>query len=142
MGWTNEYKIQRLPGSGWDDYTGTVPINLSATPAVPAWHGLTTLTYQFAPIPVSVGVRWRYIAAMKDISTVLNPASTIPGADSYSYLDVVGSWKITDRIELNSSITNVTGHVPPTLSATDGMTQTALYDIDKLTYLLSLHAKF
>ena len=142
LSWVNEYKIQQVPGAPWFDYTGSVPINLSATPAVPAWHSLTTLSYTVAPIPVTVGVRWRYVNAMRDISTVLNPASRVPGVRRYNYFDLVASWNITDRIDLSGTVTNLSGQAPPIVSGTPGATQPALYDITARTYLVSLHARF
>jgi iron complex outermembrane recepter protein len=141
MSWIQQYRIQVLPHTAWNNYTGTVPINLSATPPVPVWHSLTTVSYAFQPIPVNIGLRWRYIDAMSDISTVLNPASTIPGVPAYNYLDLMASWKITKNIDLTGTLTNLTGKIPPIVSGTPGETQTALYDIDR-AYLLSLHAKF
>lgn len=142
VSWIHEYEIQQVPGAAWNDYTGTIPINLSATPAVPVWHSLTTLSYQVAPIPVSVGIRWRYIDAMRDISTVLNPASTIPGVRRFNYFDLVAGWNITDRISLSGTVTNLGGQTPPIVSGTPGETQTALYDIAPRTYLVTLQARF
>ncbi len=142
MSWTDEYKIQQVPGAPWLDYTGSVPINLSATPAVPQWHSLSQLSYTVAPIPVTVGLRWRYIDAMRDISTVLNPASAVPGVRRFNYLDVVASWNITDRIDVSGTVTNVSGQTPPVVSGTPGETQPALYDIAPRTYLVTVHAKF
>lgn len=142
LSWIDEYKIQRVPGAPWADYTGTIPINLSATPPAPVWKALTTLSYQVAPIPVSVGLRWRYINGMRDISTVLNPASTVPGVRRFNYLDVTANWNITDHFDVSGVVTNVTGQIPPIVSGTPGATQTALYDISARTYLLTVHARF
>ena len=142
VSWLSDFKIQQVPNAPWNDYTGTVPINLSATPAAPTWHTLTTLSYQLAPIPLTMGLRWRYINGMKDISTVLNPASLVPGVRRFNYLDLVASWNITDRIDLSGTVTNITGQTPPIVAGTPGATQTALYDITSRVYLLSLHAKF
>lgn len=142
VSWTQHYKIQQIPGEPWLEYAGTVSLPLSPTPPVPPWHALTTLSYQFAPIPVTLGVRWRYIDAMADESIVLNPASTVPGVPSYNYLDLIARWQITKNIDLSGTLTNLFNKVPPIIDATPGETQTALYDITGLTYLLTLHAKF
>jgi outer membrane receptor protein involved in Fe transport len=140
--WIHEYEIQLVPGSPWLNYTGSIPINLSATPAVPVWHTLTTLSYSVAPVPITVGVRWRYIDGMRDVSTVLNPTSTIPGVRRFNYFDLVASWNITDHIDLSGTVTNLSGQTPPVVAGTPGETQPALYDIAPRTYLLTLHAKF
>jgi outer membrane receptor protein involved in Fe transport len=100
------------------------------------------LGYQVAPIPVTVGIRWRYIDSMRDISTVLNPASTIPGVRRFNYFDLVAGWNITDRISLSGTVTNLSGQTPPVVSGTPGETQTALYDIAPRTYLVTLQARF
>jgi iron complex outermembrane receptor protein len=142
LSWTDQYKIQQVPGSPWYDYAGSVPINLSATPAIPIWHSLSTLSYQVAPIPVTVGLRWRYIDAMRDISTVLNPASLISGTRRYNYVDFIASWNITDRIDISGTVTNLSGQTPPIVSGTPGETQPALFDIAARTYLVTFHAKF
>lgn len=142
MSWTEDYKIQQVPGSPWLDYTGSVPINLSTVPPVPEWHSLSTLSYQLAPIPVTVGLRWRYIDAMRDSSTVLNPASLVPGVRRYNYLDLIASWNITDHFDISGTVTNLSGQTPPIVAGTPGETQPELFDITARTYLLSFHAKF
>jgi outer membrane receptor protein involved in Fe transport len=138
---TQHFEIQQVPGAPWLEFGGTISLPLSTTPPVPTWHGLTSVTYQFQPIPVNVGVRWRYVGAMDDQSLVLNPASTIPGVSSYSYFDLMANWKITSKISLGGTITNVSNKIPPVVGGTPGQTQKALYDITGKTYLLSLHAK-
>jgi iron complex outermembrane recepter protein len=142
LSWTEHYEIQQLPGLPWYDYAGAISLPLSPTPPVPAWRALTTLNYTFAPIRLTLGLRWRYIDAMADQSLVLTPASRIPGVHSYDYLDLMASWKITDHIDLSGTLTNLSGKVPPIVDATAGMTQLGLYDIGPRTYQLMLHAKF
>ena len=142
LSWTDHYEIQPLPGLPWYDYAGTISLPLSPTPPVPTWRALTTLSYTFTPIPVTVGLRWRYIDAMADQSVVLAPAAKIPGVPAYNYLDLVASWKITDHIDLSGTMTNLSGRGPPIVDATAGMTQLGLYDIGPRTYLVTLHARF
>jgi iron complex outermembrane recepter protein len=140
--WTNHYEIQQLPGAPWYDYAGTISLPLSPTPPVPKYRALTTLSYTFQPIPITVGLRWRYINAMADQSIVLAPASKIPGVPTYNYLDVVASWNITDQIDISGTVTNLTSRAPPIVDATAGETQLGLYDIGPPSYLLTIHAKF
>jgi len=142
VSWTDHHQIQQLPGLSWYDYAGTISLPLSPTSPVPTWRALTTLNYTFEKLPVTVGLRWRYIDAMADQSVVLTPASKIPGVPTYNYLDLVASWKMTDRIELSGTLTNLAAKVPPIVDATAGMTQLGLYDIGPRTYLLTLHVKF
>jgi len=142
LSWTEHYEIQPLPGLPWYDYAGAISLPLSPTPPVPRWRALTTLSYTFEPLRVTLGLRWRYIDAMADQSVVLTPASAIPGVPAYNYLDLVASWKITDHMDLSGTLTNLAGKVPPVVDATAGMTQLGLYDIGPRTYQLTLHARF
>jgi iron complex outermembrane receptor protein len=140
--WTDEFEIQTVPKTPWNNYVGTVSQLLSPTPPLPRWRGLTTLSYALAPVPVTVGLRWRYIDGMVDSSKVLTPNSTIGGVGTYNYLDLVASWKISNHLDLSGTLTNLTGRTPPIVNGTPGFTQPQLYDITNLTYLVSLHGKF
>lgn len=140
--WTDHFEIQQLPGQPWYDYGGTISLPLSATPPVPTWRALTTVNYTFEPIPVTMGLRWRYIDAMADQSVVLTPSSKIPGVPAYNYLDWVARWNITDHIDVSATIANLLQRIPPAVDATPGETQLGLYDIGPRTYLLTVHAKF
>jgi outer membrane receptor protein involved in Fe transport len=142
LSWTDRYDIQQLPNSPWVQYGGTISLPLSPTPPVPTWRALTTLTYAFQPIPVTAGLRWRYINAMADQSMALNPASLIPGVPTYNYLDFVASWKMSDHLELSGTATNLTKKDPPIINATAGLTQLGFYDLGPRTYLITLRGKF
>jgi iron complex outermembrane recepter protein len=141
LSWTNHFEIQQLPGQPWYDYGGTISLPLSATPSVPTWRALTTLNYTFEPIPVTLGLRWRYIDAMADQSVVLVPSSTVPGVPAYNYLDLVAKWNITEHVDVSATIANLLQRIPPEVDATPGETQLGLYDIGPRTYLLTVHAK-
>src|SRR6201999_4362005 len=104
----------------WYEYAGTISLPLSPTPPVPKWRALTTLSYTFEPLPITLGRRWRYINAMPYQSVVLPSTSKIPGVATFNYLDAVASWNITDKIDLSGTVTNLTSKTPPIVDATAG----------------------
>lgn len=78
--------------------------------------------------PVDVGVRLRYIGSMRDISTVANPASTVPGTDAVTYVDLNLGYKLNDMFTLRAGVINLFNREPETTNGQPGLSEPNLYD--------------
>lgn len=137
---TDSYRVQLLPGSAWQEYAGTIDGTQGAGLPLPDWKLLTTLTYSVGP--AELGVRWRHLPSMKDVTSVTRPTSPAPGVGAYDMVDLTGSLKIRDGLVLRAGISNVADKDPLQIAGTFGLTQPGTYDIVGRSYFLALQARF
>jgi len=144
IGYLNAYKVQLLPGAGFVDYTGISNggAGTGSVPprATPKWKALTTLGYRSDV--TSVGLRWRYQDAMKDVSSVLTPATASVGVKSYQLFDLFGSYKLGKSIELRAGINNLFDRGLPLISSSQNGTDVALYDPIGRSFYAGVKFKF
>jgi iron complex outermembrane receptor protein len=104
IGWLHNYSVQLLPGAAFLDYTGVSNggAGTGAVPprATPKWKALTTFGYRSSA--VGARLRWRYQNAMRDVSSVLTPATAAIGGPAYSLLDLFGTVKTNKQFELRA----------------------------------------
>jgi iron complex outermembrane recepter protein len=137
----DSFEIQAQQGGSYAQYAGTVGSSSASQPgSLPEWKALTTLTYRNDLF--TVGARWRFINAMRDASIATNPASTIPGVPSVSYVDLFGRWQLSEAFELHAGVNNVADEQPPVLRATPGTTEPNTYDVLGRAYYLALTTRF
>lgn len=132
LGWVDRYEIEAVQGGIVYDYTGAVGY-------VPEWKAVSHLRYAYAPF--SVGLRWRYIGEQQHASKVTNPASTTPGVDAYSYVDIFGDWKLSDTFSFRAGINNALDKAPPQVGGTPGSTHASTYDIYGRQYFVGFSVK-
>ena len=140
MTFVNHFKVQQLPGNPFLDYAGTVALPLGVLPSIPRFRSLTSFSYEHDRF--NVGIRWRHIAAMDDVTAVTRPSSPAPGVPAYELFDLLAGVKVNDWIQLNGTITNLTDKEPPVVAASPGNTDRALYDVLGRSFLLTLQARF
>lgn len=124
--------MQSVQGGPVHDYAGFVG-------TLPSWKAISHLRY--ARGPASAGLRWRYIGAMEHSSKVLNPASTTPPVDAYSYFDLFGRWTLGERLSVNAGINNLLDKAPPQVGGVPGSTHNATYDIYGRQFFVGLSLK-
>ncbi|WP_024868452.1 TonB-dependent receptor domain-containing protein [Pseudoxanthomonas suwonensis] len=129
VSWVDRYEVQSVKGGPVYDYAGYVG-------TLPTWKAVSQVRYQQGP--GSVGLRWRYIGAMEHSSKVLNPASTTPPVDAFSYFDLFGSWQFGSRVRLGAGINNLLDKDPPQVGGTPGATHNSTYDIYGRQYFVGL----
>ncbi|MET0338754.1 MAG: TonB-dependent receptor, partial [Caulobacter sp.] len=145
VNFTNAYKVQLLPGSAWVEYSGTIDGTQAATtPPVglplPKSKIFANLTYRVGP--AEIGLRWRHLPKMDDVTSVTRPASPAPGVGSYDIFDLNGGWKFSDKTSLRAGVTNLFDKDPPVVGGTLGQTQPGTYDIIGRSFYLSLSSRF
>lgn len=144
VGWLCNYGVQLLPGAPFLNYagvsnggagTGSVPPR-----APPTWKALTT--FGFRSISVGAGLRWRYQNAMRDVSSVLTPATAQPGVGAYALWDLFGSVKVKKQFELRAGVTNLFDKALPFVASSQNGTDTALYDPIGRSFYFGVKAGF
>ena len=137
---TNSYEVQLLQGSPWQEFAGTIDGTQNGGIPVPDWKTLTSLTYRLPSF--EVGVRWRHLPEMDDITSVTRPASPAPGVPSYDLFDVTLAYKFNGTINVRGGINNAADKEPPIVGGTIGQTQPGTYDILGRYYYLGLQLGF
>ena len=143
IGWLSNYEERSLPGDSFLDYSGTIggPANRSVDNDVhPVWKLSLTPTYVFGD--ASVSLRWRYLSSMDDRQSVLNPATTLPGVPSVNYVDVFGTYALSDTMLLRAGVSNLFDQEPPEVSGQIGQTRLGTYDVIGTSFTLGLQASF
>ena len=130
VGYLLHYKVQLLPGAAFLDYTGISNggAGTGSVPprATPTWKALTSVGYRSDVF--SIGLRWRYQNAMKDVSTVLTPATAVAGVPAYSLWDTFASVRVNKQFELRAGVNNLFNKGLPVVASSQNGTDTALYD--------------
>ena len=137
--YTRKFLLQSLPGGPTLDYLGATSGAISGG-TVPKWKVNTTLNYDVGRVGLSL--RWRYIGSLRDASTVTNPASTVHGVPAYSYFDLNGRWRITDKLSLRAGVNNLFDKDLPLIGTTVGTTDVATYDPLGRSFYMALSARF
>lgn len=143
VGWLNNYEEQSLPNDPFLDYAGTIggPANRVADNDIhPEWKLSVTPTYAFGP--ASVAMRWRYLSSMDARQRVVNPSATTPGVPSVSYVDVFGTYELSDNLLIRASVTNIFDEDPPEVSGQIGQTRIGTYDVLGPTFRIGIQASF
>ena len=141
LSYTASFKVQTLPGTPFAEYVGTNTI-VGATPAGPHpdWKALTTFGYHLGA--VDMGVRWRYLDGMKDVSVITSPTHPSVGTPTYQLIDLFGTYKINSKWQVRAGVTNLFDHDLPVVSSSQTSTDPATFDAVGRSYYMGLKAAF
>ncbi len=143
IGYLNHFLVQTLPNSRTQDFAGTNTINGGAGAlgtVFPRWKALTTLGYQNGG--ATVGLRWRYMDGMKDVSSVTSPGTHAEGVPAYNLFDLYGSYEISRKWQIRAGITNLFDTGLPVVASSQTSTDPATFDAVGRSYYLGLRATF
>jgi outer membrane receptor protein involved in Fe transport len=132
IGYSDEYAVQTLPGTLFQEYGSTNTIGASH----PKWKALTTLGY--ANGGATVSLRWRYQDAMADVTSVTTPSAPGIGVPKYELFDLVGTYSISDRWQIRAGVTNLTDEESVLVSSSQTSTDTSVFDPVGRSYYLGL----
>jgi iron complex outermembrane receptor protein len=130
-----DYEVQQLPNGKWTNYTNT---NTIGQP-LPRWKALTTVGYETDAL--SVGLRWRFLGAMADISSVTTPANPGKPVPKYNLFDLYGNYQLTPQFQLRAGITNLMNQGLVVVSSSQTSTDTSTYDPVGRSYYLGVKYK-
>jgi len=115
-------EVEQFPGLGSYDCKGL--FGPTCGQPTPTWrHNLRT-TWSSPSGAGAVSLNWRYFGSAKLSSNTANESLhsddlVIINRDirAYSYVDLAGSWKIIDSVELRAGINNAFDKSPPVIAA-------------------------
>lgn len=126
----NKFETAVFEDSPYQDFAGTI----SNSESYPDWKVMNSITLNHDVF--SLTARWRYTSSMDDVSVVNNPESDTAGSDSYSYIDLSGSYQITENLSLRGGVNNLTDKEPPVIGGSVGVTNQGVFDaIGRTMYL-------
>lgn len=134
--YTRSYAIETLPGTTFQEFAGTNTIGA----ALPKWKALTTFTYR--PGDLSMSLRWRHMASMKDVTSVTTPATPGVGVPAYDLFDLVGTYDFRNRWQLRAGVTNLFDKGLPIVASSQTSTDTSTFDAVGRSFYVGLRANF
>jgi len=139
IGYLHAYSVQTLPGTLFQDFSGTntIAANYNLSASFPKWKTITTLGYGLGAATGSV--RWRYQTAMKDVTAVTTPANPGVGVNAYSLFDVFGSYDINKQWQIRAGVTNAGNHGPMLVSSSQTSTDPSVFDVVGRSYYVGVH---
>jgi iron complex outermembrane receptor protein len=143
IGYIRHFTLQTLPNSKPQDFVGTNTINGGAGAlgtVFPRWKALTTVGYQVGGM--MVGLRWRYMAAMKDVTSVTTPATPGVGVPAYNLFDLIGSYEFNHKWLVRAGVTNLANRGLPVVASSQTSTDPATFDAVGRSYYLGLSVAF
>ena len=142
--WTRSYKVQLLPGTPFLNYIGISnggALPTSVPPRATAeWKALSSTGIRSDA--GSIGVRWRYQDALRDVSSVLTPATAQVGVPAYSVWDLFATAKLIDRFELRFGVNNLFDKDLPFVASSQNGTDVALYDAIGRSFYAGVRVSF
>ena len=141
VGYLLDYSVQTLPGSAFQDFTGTntIAANHTVSNSFPEWKALTTVGIGFGPL--STSVRWRWQDAMEDVTSVTTPATPGKGVATYNLFDFFASYDFNTNWQLRMGVTNLTDEGPVTVSSSQTGTDTAVFDVLGRSYYMGVRVR-
>ena len=122
VSYTDSFEIQTIKGDPTIDYVHTISVGNSH----PRWKAMTDIGYQNEAF--TVGLRWRYLEEMDDVTVITTPATPQAGAEKYNTYDLYGTFSPTEKITIRAGVSNLTDELAVRVSSSQWSTDPALYD--------------
>ncbi|MBS1200639.1 MAG: TonB-dependent receptor [Proteobacteria bacterium] len=132
VSYVNSFEIQTISGEPSQDFVHTIAVGASH----PQWKAMTDIGWETETF--SVGLRWRYLESMDDITSVTTPATPAPGTPTYNTYDLFGTYSPTERLEFRAGITNFTDELSVKVSTSQWSTDPSVYDPIGRQYYLGM----
>lgn len=132
VGWLESRESAVIAGGPVLERVGTIDSVFGNT--FPEWKLLTSVNWQSGPY--GVGVRWRRVGEMTQFGTdnVLDPLH---------YVDLTGSWAISDTVSMRLGVNNVGDEQPRIYSpGVQANTDPSTYDVLGRRFFVGLTARF
>ncbi|MDH5631067.1 MAG: TonB-dependent receptor, partial [Gammaproteobacteria bacterium] len=135
---TDESSFQAFDGSNVVDCAGL----FGAICGEPTPEYKHLLTFSWSKDDISARATWRYIGEVNDDDDGTD--YTVETIDGTSYLDVSGTYHITDSYRVTAGIDNLIDEEPPVIGANDEQANTypATYDVFGRTFFVKFTATF
>lgn len=136
------YLVQTLPGEAETDYVGSAGYSdQTSVKALPRWKAVANVAYSNGP--ATIGVQYRYIGPMLDVSVIGTSDTDGARIPSRSYFDINLALKASNRFDFRLGVNNLTDKKPPTLSSFDqSNTLPAVYDVFGRSFYVGVTSRF
>ena len=138
VSYLDSYKRATFANTAFQEFRGT--IDAANFLPLPKWRSVVTTNYNVGP--VNLGLRWRFIQKMNDVTAITRPTSPAAGVPNYNIFDLTGRFKINEKLTLRAGITNLFDKQPPVVGGTPGLTQAGTYDILGRSFYIGAKARF
>jgi iron complex outermembrane recepter protein len=122
VSYTDSFEIQTIVGDPIVDYVHTISVGNSH----PRWKSMTDIGYQSDSF--TVGVRWRYLEEMDDVTIITTPATPQLGTEVYNTYDFYATFSPTEKVTIRAGVSNFTDELAVRVSSSQWSTDPALYD--------------
>ncbi len=122
ISYTDSFEIQTIVGDPTVDYVHTISVGNSH----PRWKSMTDIGFQNDSF--TLGVRWRYLEGMDDVTTITTPATPQAGTETYNTFDLYGTFSPTEKVTIRAGVSNFTDELSVRVSSSQWSTDPALYD--------------
>lgn len=130
------YKVQNFAGGPIMDQAGSI----GAT-AYPKWKALVNATYSISDW--EVGVRYRYIAKMIDVSAIGVTNSSATGTPAMQYVDANVRWNMRQGVSLRAGVNNLFDKQPPVYTSfSQSNTNPEVFDVIGRAYFVGLTLRY
>jgi outer membrane receptor protein involved in Fe transport len=138
IGFSPHYEVETLPGSAYQEFSGTNTISSATTAgSFPRWKALTTFGYGVGG--AEVVLRWRVQSAMEDVTYVTTPKDPGLGVGAYNLLDLYGSYAIDKTWNVRAGVTNLANRGPVYVSSSQNSTDAAQFDVVGRSFFVGVH---
>jgi iron complex outermembrane receptor protein len=122
VSYADSFEIQTIKGEPKVDYIHTISVGN----AHPRWKSMMDIGYENDRF--MVGLRWRFLESMDDVTSITTPAAPQPGTKAYHVYDLYATFSPTDRIKIRAGVQNLSDEGAYTVSSSQWSTDPAIYD--------------
>ncbi|MFD1952181.1 TonB-dependent receptor domain-containing protein [Sphingomonas arantia] len=138
VSYLDSYQVKNFPTDAFQEFAGTIDATNSLP--LPRWRYTTTGNLTLGK--ADIGVRWRHLNAMRDVTSVIRPASPAAGVPSYDLFDLTGRIAVNERFQLRAGVTNLFDKAPLVIAGTPGNTLPGTYDVLGRSFYMGFKARF
>lgn len=134
------FERQARPGAAFIDFAGSIGGDLSGG-ALPDAKWVLSTTWSGGPLKATL--RWRHIEGMTDARSIPTFSPTALNTPDYDIFDLVGSWRIDERLTFRLGVNNIADEDPPYYSSySNSNTDPSTFDVLGRRFFVGLNAKF
>lgn len=138
VSYLGSYQIKNFSTDAFQEFRGTI----DATNALPLPRWRYTTTGNLTLGDFDLGLRWRHLNGMRDVTAVIRPANPAPGVPAYDLFDLTARVRVNDAYQFRFGVTNLFDKAPLVIAGTPGNTLPGTYDVLGRSFYVGFKARF
>lgn len=138
VSYLDSYQIKNFATDAFQEFRGTI----DATNALPLPRWRYTTTGNLTLGDFDFGLRWRHLDGMRDVTSVIRPASPAAGVPAYDVFDLTARVRVNDAYQFRMGVTNLFDKAPLVVAGTPGNTLPGTYDVLGRSFYVGVKARF